>query len=173
MRFMYALATPSSYLTHQRCRPLVQKRYTPNAVTCCKCGKYPSYDSVRYRITVIMLPRTPQTCRACGLVDGPATQAIIAIVEDRDLALSNGFVRFVKCNLHGVAGPALAHRNGHCRHAIADLYARPKALVQKCGGRRRIAPYPREVVRGDSRGEQGRVAASTNKDQRQNGRRKD
>jgi hypothetical protein len=75
---------------------------------------------------------------------------MIAIVEDRDLALGNGFVWFVKSNLYGVVSPALAHRDGHCRHAMADLYARPKARVRKRRGGRRIAPYPRKIIRGDS-----------------------
>jgi len=76
-----------------------------------------------------VLPGTPETGDSDSLVDGPTTQAMIAIVEDRDLALGNGLVRFVEGDLHGVAAPALAHRNGHCRHAMADLYARPEALV--------------------------------------------
>jgi hypothetical protein len=54
---------------------------------------------------------------------------MIAIVDDRDLALGDGLVRFVECDLYGVVAPTLAHRNGHCRHAMADLCARPEALV--------------------------------------------
>ena len=76
-----------------------------------------------------MLPGTPETCHTGGLVDGPATQAMIAIVDDRDLALGNGFVRLVECDLHGIVAPALAHRSRHCRHAMADLHARPEALM--------------------------------------------
>jgi hypothetical protein len=110
---------------------------------------------------VTMLPRTPGTCQTCSLVDGPTTQAMVAIVEDRDLALSDSFVRFVKCDLHGVVGPALAHRDGHRRHAMADLYTRPKSLGRKCGGRRRITPYPREILRHDNRSEQRWMATIT------------
>jgi hypothetical protein len=91
---------------------------------------------------------------------------MIAIVEDRDLTPGNGFVWFVKSNLHGLVSPAPAHRDGHCRHAMADLYARPKALVRKCGGRRRIAPYPRKIIRRDSRSEQRRMATSTGNDRK-------
>lgn len=98
------------------------------------------------RVTMIVLPGTSEICHTGSLVDGPATQAMIAIVEDRDLALSNSFVGFVECDLHGVIAPTLAHGDGHCRHAMADLCARPEALVRKCGRRRRIAPYPGEII---------------------------
>lgn len=64
-----------------------------------------------------------------GLVDGTATQATITVVENCDLALSDGLFRFVKRNLHSVLGPALVHRNRDRRHAMADLYARLKAFV--------------------------------------------
>jgi len=76
----------------------------------------------------------PKTCHARGLVDGPATQAMIAVVHNRDLSLGDGLFWFVKCDLHGVAGPALAHHDGNGSHAMADLRARPKAPMRKGGG---------------------------------------
>jgi hypothetical protein len=72
---------------------------------------------------------TLDTRHSRGLVDGTATQATITVVENRDLAVSDGFFRFVKRNLHSVLGPPLVHRNRDRRHAMADLYARSKALV--------------------------------------------
>jgi hypothetical protein len=75
---------------------------------------------------------------------------MIPIIENRDLALGDGLVRFIERYLHGVASPTLARRNGDCGHAMADLHARAKALAQKRSGWGRVTPYPREIVRDDS-----------------------
>jgi hypothetical protein len=76
---------------------------------------------------------------------------MITVVESGDLTLSDGFVRFVKRNVHSVRGPALVHRNRDRRHAMAYLYTRPKALMRERGRWWRVAPYPREIVRNDIR----------------------
>jgi hypothetical protein len=102
-------------------------------------------------VVVTMLLLKIRTCQYCGLVDGTTTQAMVTVVENRDLALGDGFVRFVKRNLHSVGGPALAHRNRDRRHAMADLYTRSKALGRERGSRGRVAPYPREIVRNNVR----------------------
>ena len=86
------------------------------------------------------------TSDPCSFVDRPTTQAMITIIENRDLAVGDGFVRLIKRYLHSVASPAMAHRNGNWGHAVADLYARAKALTQKRSGWGRVAPYPREFV---------------------------
>jgi hypothetical protein len=78
---------------------------------------------------------------------------MITVVENRDLALSDSFVRFIKLNLYSVRGPALAHRNGDRSHAMADLHTRSKALMRKRGSWWRVAPYPREIIRYNTRGE--------------------
>ena len=83
---------------------------------------------------------------------------MIAIIENGDLALSDSFMRLVKRNVNRFARPLLAHRDGDGGAAITDLHARTEALARKGGRWRFIAPYPREVVGGDTRGEQRRVA---------------
>jgi hypothetical protein len=78
---------------------------------------------------------------------------MITVVESRDLALSDSFVRFIKLNLYSVRGPALVNRNRDRSHAMADLYTRSKASMQKRGGWWRVAPYPLEIIRCNTRGE--------------------
>ena len=78
---------------------------------------------------------------------------MITVVESRNLALSDSLERFVKRDMYGVRGPALAHRNGDGIHAMADLYTRSKALVRKRGSWWRVSPYPREIIRCKARGE--------------------
>ncbi len=95
----------------------------------------------------------PETCHTRRLVDSTATQAMITVVESRDLALSDGFERFIKHNLYSVRSPALAHRNRDCSHAMADLNTRSKALMRKRGSWWRVAPYPLEIIRYNTRGE--------------------
>ena len=97
-----------------------------------------------------MLLLTPDSWYTRGLVDGTATQTMITVVESRDLARSDGFMRFIKRNLHGVCGPALAHRNRDRRHAMADLYTRSEALMRERGSRECVTPYPREIARNNT-----------------------
>ena len=78
---------------------------------------------------------------------------MITVVESRDLALSDSFVRFIKRNLYSVRGPALAHRNRDRSLAMADLYTCSKALMRERGYRWSVAPYPREILRCNTRGE--------------------
>ncbi len=93
-----------------------------------------------------MLLLTSETCHIRGLVDGTATQATITVVENCDLAMSDGFVRFVKRNVYSVRSPVLAHRDSDRRHAMAGLYTCSKARIRKRGNWGRVAPYPREIV---------------------------
>jgi len=95
----------------------------------------------------------PETCYTRGLVDGTATQAMVTVVENGDLALSDSFVRFIKSDLYAVRGPVLVHRNRDRSHAMADLYTRSKALMRKRGSWWRVVPYPREIIRFNTRGE--------------------
>ena len=101
----------------------------------------------------------PETCHTHCLVNGTATQAMIAVVESRNLALSDSFEWFIKRNLYTVRGPALAHRNRDRGHAMADLCARSKALMRKRGSWWSVAPNPREIIRYNTRSEQCRVTA--------------
>lgn len=87
------------------------------------------------------------------LVNGTATQATITVVENCDLALSDSFVWFIKHNLYSVRGPSLAHRNRDRSHAMADLYTRSKARIRKHCIRWSVVPYPREIIRCNTRGE--------------------
>jgi hypothetical protein len=96
---------------------------------------------------------------------------MIAIVENRNLALSDGLVRFVERYLHGIATPALTYCDGDRRHAMADLHARPETARGKRGGRRCVAPYPQEVIRSHGRGQQRWVAASSTPKERGHDRR--
>jgi hypothetical protein len=78
---------------------------------------------------------------------------MITVVDSRDLALSDGFMRFIKRNLYTIRGPALAHRHRDRRHAMTDLYTRSKAFLRIRGNWWRVAPYPREIIRYNTRGE--------------------
>jgi hypothetical protein len=102
---------------------------------------------------MLLLIPLDRTCHTRCLVDRTATQAMITVVENRDLALSDSFVWFIKRNLYGIRGPSLAHRNRDRSHAMADLYTRPKALMRKRGSWWSVAPYPREIIRYNIRGE--------------------
>lgn len=117
--------------------------------------------------TLLLITFHTRKCHTRCLVDGTAAQAMVTIVERRDLALSDGFVRFIKRDVYGVRGPALAHRNRDRGHAMADLCTRPKALMRKRGSWWRVAPYPLEIIRCNIRGEQCWVTAS-NASQRTN-----
>jgi hypothetical protein len=85
---------------------------------------------------------------------------MIAVIENRDLALGDGFERFIERYLHRLSSPALVHRNGDGGHAVADLDAGAEALAQKGSGWGCVAPNPREIVRGDGCGEQRWMATS-------------
>jgi len=95
---------------------------------------------------LLFLPFDTQTCHTRGLVDGTATQAMITVVENRELALSDSIVGFIERNLYSIRSPALAHRNRDRGHAMSDLYTRPKAPMRKRGSWWRVAPYPREII---------------------------
>jgi hypothetical protein len=75
---------------------------------------------------------------------------MITVVENRDLALGDGFVWFVKYNLDSVCSPALPHRDRDRLHAMADPYTRSKAFRRERGSWGRVAPYPREIVRNNN-----------------------
>jgi hypothetical protein len=83
---------------------------------------------------------------------------MIAIIKNGNLALRDGFMRLVKRNVNRFVRPPLMYRDGDGGHAMADLCARTEALVRKCSRWGLVAPYPREVVRGNTSGEQRRVA---------------
>ena len=74
---------------------------------------------------------------------------MVTIVNNCDLAMSDGLVRFVKRDLHSVRGPVLVHCNRDHRHAMSDLYTSSKALMGKRRSWGRVVPYPREVVRNN------------------------
>jgi hypothetical protein len=94
-----------------------------------------------------------ETCRTRCLIDRTGTQAMITVIESGDLALSDSFVRFIKRNLYGVRGPALAHRNRDRSLAMADLCTRSEARMRKDGSWWSVTPYPREIIRYNTRGE--------------------
>ena len=114
---------------------------------------------IRYRGLLFLI----DICKARSFDDGPAAQTVIAVIENGNLTLSDCFMRLVKRNVHRVARPLLAHRNGDGGHAMADLHARAEAFMRKGGGWGFIAPYPREIVRGDTGGEQRRMATKYKK----------
>ena len=80
-------------------------------------------------VAMTFVTKLIKICEACGFVNGPAAQTVIAIVENGNLALSDRFMRLVKSNVHRIARPPLAYRDGDGGHAMADLHARTEALA--------------------------------------------